>query len=338
MSHDDDATDGAQQADDATIERAAALLHAGGLVALPTETVYGLGADASNASAIARVFAVKGRPTSHPLIVHIADASQLDRWATDITPLARRLAAHAWPGPLTLVLPRTAAVIDAVTGGQSTVAVRVPSHPLTLAILLRFGGGVAAPSANRFGKVSPTTAAHVRADLGDDVDLVVDGGPCTVGLESTIVDLSRGDEHAAILRPGGLGPEDLAAIAGRPLPLRATTQVRVPGQLVAHYAPRARVLAVEASALDSTLASLDDACIGVIVEGTAPGGPQWTATSRGWRVVIDPDRELARHLYAVLREFDARGCGVIVATLPAAQRMGLAIADRLLRAAASSDP
>lgn len=321
--------------DDATVERAAELLRAGGLVALPTETVYGLGADAANPAAIAKVFAVKGRPTSHPLIVHIADATQLDRWATGITPLARRLAERVWPGPLTLVLPRSASVIDAVTGGQSTVAVRVPAHPLTLAILRRFGGGVAAPSANRFGKVSPTTADHVRADLGSDVDLIVDGGPCTVGLESTIVDLSRGDEHAAILRPGGLGPEDLAAIVGRALPLHTSHAVRVPGQPDAHYAPRARVIAVEASALDTTLASLDDTSIGVIVEGPAAGGPQWIATQRGWRVVIDPDRELARHLYAVLRELDARGCGVIVATLPAAERLGLAIADRLVRAAAA---
>lgn len=324
--------------DAATIERAAQALRAGGLVALPTETVYGLGADASNPDAIAKVFAVKGRPTSHPLIVHIADASQLDRWATDITPLARTLARDAWPGPLTIVLPRAAGVLDAVTGGQPTVAVRVPAHPLTLAILRRFDGGVAAPSANRFGKVSPTTAAHVHADLGDDVDVVVDGGPCTVGLESTIVDLSRGDAAATILRPGGLGPEALAAIVGRPLPMFATSEVRVPGQLAAHYAPRARVIAVPASAIDETVASVDDPCVGVIVEGPTHGAPEWTATGRGWRVVVDPDRELARHLYAVLRELDARGCGVIVATIPAAEDLGLAIADRLARAAASTVP
>jgi L-threonylcarbamoyladenylate synthase len=322
--------------DEETIVRAAQVLRTGGLVALPTETVYGLGADASNAVAIAKVFAVKGRPTSHPLIVHVADAAHLERWASGITPLARKLAQAVWPGPLTLVLPRAEGVLDAVTGGQPTVAVRVPAHPLTLAILRRFGGGVAAPSANRFGKVSPTTAAHVRADLGDDVDLVVDGGPCRVGLESTIVDLSRGDDAATILRPGGLGPEALAAIVGRPLPSFATSEVRVPGQLAAHYAPRARVLAVPAGAVEQTVASVDDACVGVIALGATGGDPQWTATGRGWCVVVDPDDALARHLYAVLRELDDRGCSVIVATLPAAERLGLAIADRLARAAASS--
>jgi len=187
------------------VARAAKVLVRGGLVAFPTETVYGLGADASNAEAVARVFATKGRPPTHPLIVHLADAAQLDHFAVAIPDAARALAAAAWPGPLTLILEKSARVSDAVTGGAPTVGLRVPAHPLAHAMLVAFGGGVAAPSANRFGAVSPTTADHVVADLGRDVDYVLDGGACRVGVESTIVDLSRGRSRAPMrthrLRP-----------------------------------------------------------------------------------------------------------------------------------------
>lgn len=325
---------------DDPVQRAIEVLREGGLVALPTETVYGLAADASNPAAVARIFAVKGRPADHPLIVHLGDPAAIDDWAQDIGVLGRRLAAALWPGPLTLVLRRRDHVHDVVTGGQPTVGLRVPAHPLALAVLRGFGGGVAAPSANRFGRVSPTTAAHVRADLGDAVDLVLDGGPCTVGLESTIVDLSRGDDDPTILRPGGVGPEALARIAGRPIPLGALTEVRVPGQLASHYAPRARVLAVEPTSLDETVAGVADEVVGVIVAGPTDGAPRWSSPGgrgRGWRVVLDPDREFAHHLYAVLRELDARGCTVIVATLPAARELGIAIGDRLRRAAGAAE-
>ncbi len=315
------------------VRRAIDVLRRGGLVALPTETVYGLGADASNPAAVRRIFAVKGRPTDHPLIVHVADAAAIDDWAQDIGPLARELAARLWPGPLTLVLRRRDHVDPQLTGGQPTIAVRVPAHPLTLAVLRGLGGGIAAPSANRFGQVSPTSATHVHADLGDAVDFILDGGPCSVGLESTIVDLSRGDDAAAILRPGGLGPELLATIAGRPIPLHDSGEIRVPGQLASHYAPRAALIAVAPQDLEATVAANGSEVLGVIVADTTVSGPMWSAVGSGWRVELDPDREFARHLYAVLRDLDARGCTLIIATLPAARELGVAIGDRLRRAA-----
>jgi len=320
------------------IAEAVRVLRAGGLVALPTETVYGLGADASNAAAVARIFATKGRPADHPLIVHIADASAMDAWAQSIPPLARELARQVWPGPLTLVLRKQPHVDDGLTGGQPTIGLRVPAHPLALAVLRELGGGIAAPSANRFGRVSPTSAQHVRDDLGDAVDYVLDGGPCAIGLESTIVDLSRGDDDAVVLRPGGVGPETLARIAGRPIPLRESSEVRVPGQHASHYAPRARLVAIDPDELDVTLAGLQGESVGSIVAGTTDGAPRWSPDGRGWRVVLDPQRgELAHHLYAVLRELDAKGCTVIVATVPTPQVDGAdlasAITDRLRRAA-----
>ncbi|NUR84717.1 MAG: threonylcarbamoyl-AMP synthase, partial [Nonomuraea sp.] len=222
------------------IEQAAGVLRAGGLVAIPTETVYGLAADAENAAAVARIFEVKGRPPTHPLIVHVGGAGQLDAWAERVPATARLLADHFWPGPLTLVLPRGPRVPLETTGGLDTMAVRVPDHPVALALLSAFGGGVAAPSANRFGSVSPTTAGHVRAELGDAVDFVLDGGPCEVGVESTIVDVTG--ETPAVLRPGGVTREDLEAVLGHPLAVPATSHVRVPGQHPSHYAPRARVV------------------------------------------------------------------------------------------------
>lgn len=320
---------------DTVVAHAVAVLRAGGLIALPTETVYGLGADASNAAAVGRIFAVKGRPADHPLIVHIAHADAMDDWAQAISPLARKLATQLWPGPLTLVLERRPHVLDAVTGGQATIGLRVPAHPLALAVLREFGGGVAAPSANRFGRVSPTSPEHVRSDLGDAVDLILDGGPCTIGLESTIVDVSRGDDDAVILRPGGIGPEVLAEVARRPIPLRESAEVRVPGQLASHYAPRARLLAVDPEDLDQAVATHGSEALGIIVAGPTSGAPQWTQRGRAWQVVLDPEHEFARHLYAVLRELDERGCTVIIATLPAARELGVAIIDRLRRAAGS---
>ncbi|MBX7078343.1 MAG: threonylcarbamoyl-AMP synthase [Nannocystaceae bacterium] len=318
------------------IAEAVAVLRGGGLVAFPTETVYGLGADASLPAAVRRVFAVKGRPVDHPLIVHLAQASQLDAWASEVPPLARRLAAALWPGPLTLVLRKAAHVDAVVTGGLETLALRVPAHPLALALLREHGGGIAAPSANRFGRVSPTTAAHVREDLGDDVALVLDGGPCAVGIESTIVDLSRGDDGAAILRPGGVSAERLAAIVGRTLPVRDDAQVRTPGQLPSHYAPRARVLVVEPAALAHTLATLPSSRVGVIEAVAGIPAPRWH-DGPPLRVELDPERDLAHQLYATLRQLDAAGCDVIVATLPPPAELGLAVADRLRRAAGPRD-
>ena len=314
----------------ASIARAVELLRAGRLVAFPTETVYGLGADASNAEAVARIFAAKGRPADHPLIVHLAAARDIDAWAVDVPPLARTLAAACWPGPLTLVLRRSAMVPDAVTGGLATVGVRVPAHPVALALLRSFGGGIAAPSANRFGTVSPTTAAHVRESLGGRVDLVLDGGPSTVGVESTIVDLSG--EEPAILRPGGLPREVLEAIAGVPFPIRDGGEVRAPGMLAGHYAPDARLELVEPAAQPGRAATLRREGRAVGVLAFAPGGPIKDAT------IVDlgsDEEDAARRLYAAIRQLDAT-CDVILAWPPEERGLGLAIADRLRRAAAGS--
>ena len=223
------------------IPRAVALLRQGELVALPTETVYGLGADALNPAAVAKIFAAKGRPSDHPLIVHLADAEQIVDWARDIPREAIALARAFWPGPLTLILKKEEGVPDIVTGGQDTVGLRVPNHPVALELLRAFGGGVAAPSANRFGRISPTTAEHVRQELGERVPLILEGGACQVGLESTILDLSR--DVPVILRPGAIGVDDIARVIGRRPRLRGEEQQpdaapRVSGALAAHYAPR----------------------------------------------------------------------------------------------------
>jgi len=238
----------------ALLDQAVRVLRQGGLVAFPTETVYGLGADAGNELAVRRIFAAKGRPSTHPLIVHLAAADAMDAWAREVPSPARRLAEAFWPGPLTLVLPRSDLASDAVTGGQPTVALRVPAHPVALELLARFGGGIAAPSANRFGGVSPTTADHVRADLGSDVDLVLDGGPCTVGVESTIVDLSS--ETLSILRPGGVPQEEIERVLGLSVPVRAEGGPRMPGTLPSHYAPRAGLVLVPPGELQTCAGKL----------------------------------------------------------------------------------
>ena len=236
------------------LARAVELLRHGGVIALPTETVYGLAANAEDELAVRRVFAIKGRPATHPLIVHLAHADDLKSWVRHVPEEAQRLARAFWPGPLTLVLPRSARATDAVTGGQDTVAVRVPQHPVARLVLAALGGGVAAPSANRFGRVSPTTADHVRADLGSDVDLVLDGGLCSVGVESTIVDVSQGEP--AVLRPGGLAVEEIERVLGRSVPVRTSSTVRVSGSLASHYAPRAGVFLAEPADVATRVAAL----------------------------------------------------------------------------------
>lgn len=297
--------------------RAAGALREGRLVALPTETVYGLGALASNDTAVRRLFAVKGRPADHPLIVHLASADHLPRWADPVPARAARLAELCWPGPLTLVVPAAPQVSRVVTGGRDTVGVRVPAHPLTLAVLAELDDGVAAPSANRFGKVSPTRAEHVLADLADDVDLVLDGGPCQVGLESTIVDCTT--DPPQLLRPGGLPPEDVERLLAEPL-APAQGPSRAPGMLAAHYAPRCRVHPVEDAGAAHALATT-----------VAAGGAEVD--------VLDPGGDLvayAQHLYSWLRDADGRGLDDLVVVLPPASGLGHAIRDRVARAAAGS--
>lgn len=299
-------------------------------MALPTETVYGLGANAEDPAAVARIFQVKGRPPSHPLIVHIGGAEQLDDWVQDVPATARLLAERFWPGPLTLVLRRGRRVPLEATGGLETVAVRVPDHPVALALLSAFGGGVTAPSANRFGSVSPTTAHHVRAELGEAVDFVLDGGPCEVGVESTIVD-ATGDVPS-VLRPGGVTREDLEAVLGHPIEVPETSRVRVPGQHPSHYAPRARVVLVEP---EKVIAEAERAQelghqVGVLLPPSLADAPL-----KADAVVPVPasTAAYARGLYGYLRELDQQGCDLIVASLPVEEGLGLAIANRLRRAA-----
>jgi L-threonylcarbamoyladenylate synthase len=297
--------------EDARIERALTVLRAGGLVAIPTETVYGLAADASNEAAVRRIFAVKGRPSNHPLIVHIADAEAMTSWVERVPHGAAILAEACWPGPLTLLLPKAAHVLDVVTGGMPTVGIRVPAHRLTGELLRRFGGGLAAPSANRFGRVSPTTAQHVHDDLGDDVDLILDGGPCPVGVESTIVDCSV--DPPQLLRPGGIPTEQIQSLLRGQID-NSSGPARAPGMLASHYAPRCRVL----------LAETTDEVAELIA--TVPGS-----------IAVGLDVDLptyASGLYEWLRAADSEGRTAVVALLPPAQGLGHAIRDRLVKAAA----
>ncbi|WP_163509003.1 L-threonylcarbamoyladenylate synthase [Fodinicola acaciae] len=318
----------------AEIEEAAGVLRAGGLVAFPTETVYGLGANAEDAAAVARVFAAKGRPASHPLIVHIGAAAQLADWVDDVPATARLLAARFWPGPLTLVLRRGRRVSLAATGGLETVAVRVPDHPVALGLLAAFGGGVAAPSANRFGSVSPTIADHVRSELGDAVDMVLDGGACQVGVESTIVDATS--DSPSVLRPGGVTREDIEALLGGTVAVPETSQVRVPGQHPSHYAPRARVVLVDPQKVVAEAEAARE--LGHRVGALLPSrlSPSATGAVAGLHAVVavpDSMAAYARGLYGFLREFDRRGCDLVVASLPVETGLGLAVANRLRRAA-----
>lgn len=311
-----------------SIRLAVRMLLAGRLVAVPTETVYGLAADASNPDAVARVFAAKGRPTDHPLIVHVGSAAGLASWARRIPPQASRLADAFWPGPLTMVLERRRSVLDAVTGGQDTVALRVPAHPVAQRLLGAFGGGLAAPSANRFGRVSPTTASDVCAELGGAVDLVVDGGPCEVGVESTIVAFDG--EDVAILRPGGVSSEAIARVLGRPATAMASGRVRAPGTLLSHYAP-ATPLELCCDDRAAPRAAKLVSCgwrVGVLslTRTEVPGAAvTWDA---GGDIAV-----FARSLYRWLRRADAEALDVLVVALPPDEGLGVAVRDRLRRAA-----
>ena len=317
------------------IERAATLLRAGELVAFPTETVYGLGADAANPAAVAKIFAAKGRPADHPLIVHIPDATHLERWARDIPAEAYALAEAFWPGPLTLILKRHPDVPDAVTGGQDSVGLRIPNHPLALELLRAFDGGIAAPSANKFGRISPTTAAHVRDDLGDAVSMILDGGPCQVGIESTILNLSG--KRAMLLRPGMLSAIDIGRVLGR-VPLSpddplAPPAVRASGTLEAHYAPRTPLVLMPDDSLPIALrnAIVQKERVAVLATHPAP----FEMPQVIWQVAPAEPSGYAHELYANLRALDALGCDRIYVQKPVGQPWQ-AIYDRLKRAAAGS--
>ncbi|MFT3849456.1 MAG: L-threonylcarbamoyladenylate synthase [Propionivibrio sp.] len=326
------------------------LLQDGELVAFPTETVYGLGADAANPEAVARIFAAKGRPADHPLIVHLPGAGYLDRWARDIPPVAWELAEAFWPGPLTLILKRASAVPYAVTGGQETVGVRVPAHPLALGLLRAYAqaggganhmGGIAAPSANRFGRISPTDAAHVREELGDAVALVLDGGPCAVGIESTILDLSRDDQPPRLLRPGHITPEQIETVIGVMPELPSSMQrrnddaaPRVSGSLDAHYAPLTPMRVVSSRDVSAVLQAYANQ--GVSFGLLAYGRPPALVQAHALRCLPADPEGYARGLYAALRELDQAGNEVIVVEAIPTGPAWAAVADRMRRAECGS--
>jgi L-threonylcarbamoyladenylate synthase len=305
------------------VRRAAQILRAGGLVAFPTETVYGLGADATNAAAIAKLYAVKRRPADHPVIVHFAAPHEAFAWAREPLPwLAAELAERFWPGPLTLIVKRSAKAKDFVTGGQDTVGLRVPSHPVARALLEEFGGPIAAPSANRFGLVSPTTAAHVREDLGKDVELVLEGGPSEVGIESTIVDLSG--DAPRLLRPGHISKEQLEEVAGK-IGEATGSSPRHSGGLEKHYAPRTPALLVPTYELDKEIAKGKDRIAVLAFSRPDERVDYWLRMPR------DP-QAYAQKLYAALRELDTAGCERILVEAPPETPDWAAVTDRLRRA------
>jgi L-threonylcarbamoyladenylate synthase len=314
------------------IERAIALLRQGELVAFPTETVYGLGADARNPAAVAKIFAAKGRPADHPLIVHIPDTSHLDRWARDISQAAHVVAEKFWPGPLTLILKRHPDVPDCVTGGQDTVGLRIPNHPVALELLKAFDGGIAAPSANKFGRISPTTAQHVRDDLGDEVAMVLDGGPCQVGIESTIVDMSG--ERTTVLRPGMLASFDIGLLLGR-MPAEAvnTNSVKTPGSHLAHYAPRTPLLLTPEDSVAIAVRTSIGKRERIAVLAPFPA-PIENPLIVYWHIASTDADTYAHELYATLRALDAVGADLIIVQRPPWP----AVIDRLMRAAAGSGP
>ena len=333
--------------DPQAVELAADRLAAGDLVAFPTETVYGLGARADDDVAVAKIFAAKGRPTDHPLIVHVTDVEQARHFAATWPPLAERLAQAFWPGPLTLIVPRHPSLAAAAAGGQDSIGLRCPAHPMAHALLVaaaqRGVQGVAAPSANRFGRISPTTAAHVQSEFGDPLT-VLDGGACGVGIESAIVDCSRGEP--VLLRPGSLARDALAAAAGAPLADRDALSPRASGTLDAHYAPRAALRLMHAAALQEALALWTDA-----QRSAAPRSrefeppPRLAVYSRTVRApqaaglvartMPDAPRAAAYELFAVLRELDALGVALIWVEYPPASADWAGVRDRLQRAAAA---
>lgn len=300
---------------DTDIDRAVRCLRAGGVVAIPTETVYGLAADVTSPGAVERIFDIKGRPHGHPLILHVSSAADLDRWSHEPSDSARQLAQLAWPGPLTIIVPSSRAVPPAVTGGRASVGLRSPAHPLTVALLERFGGGLVAPSANRFGAVSPTSAEHVWTDIGDRLDpatdMILDGGPCSIGVESTIVDTTTTPPQ--LLRSGAITADDVEALIGTSV-AGASGPARASGMLESHYAPNCQVRLVD---------SADDA---VALRAGTPGSE-----------ILDLTEDVAvyaRRLYRELRAADERGIRTLIAVLPPADGLGHAVRDRLTKAAA----
>jgi L-threonylcarbamoyladenylate synthase len=331
------------------LARAAEILRSGGLVAFPTETVYGLGANALDPAAVARIFTAKQRPDWDPIIVHIADAATLLQITRELPPSAQNLIDRFWPGPLTLLLPRSTAISDLVTAGRPLVGVRMPAHPVAFQLIRLAGVPIAAPSANRFGHTSPTTAEHVLADLDGRIDAVVDAGPTLHGVESTVLDPTQ--NPIVIYRPGAVTLEQIRAVAGPTLlyesppkskSAEAPESLPSPGVGIRHYAPRARLILIEAPDADLPAALAQAAAnqaqnhaqqrLGILLprEFTQPAQPH--SVIFDWGSWSAPE-ELAARLYAGLRELDAAGCDLILCPLPTAEGIGAALRDRLRKAA-----
>ena len=321
---------------DEAIDEAVARLRAGELIGLPTETVYGLAGDASNVHAVARIFALKGRPATHPVIVHLESPDAVHEWAREISSDAGKLLAAFAPGPLTLILRRSPRVLDVVTGGQDTVGLRVPSHPVARRVLRAFGGGIAAPSANRFGRISATAAAHVveefeGAPMGVGVlDLVLDGGPCDVGIESTIVDVSglASERSATLLRPGAITASELERVLGYPLAVRGPASPRVSGDLPSHYAPQTPTRRVDPRCLVAE-AVMDGPLRVAVLSRTVEPPPDFRGI---WRATPVDAAGYGRALYAEMRVLDASAVDLILVESPPDQAEWQAINDRLRRA------
>jgi L-threonylcarbamoyladenylate synthase len=313
------------------IDLAVTHLRAGDLVAFPTETVYGLGADATNPIAIAKVFTVKGRPADHPVIVHIANSEQLSFWAKDIPPAAWLLAKAFWPGPLTMILTKQDHISNLITGGQTTIGIRIPAHPLTLELINKFGAGIVGPSANKYGRVSPTNAQHVAHDLGNAVSAILDGGDCSVGIESTIIDLSS--DQPMIMRLGAISAEQISAVLHSDIALNTDRKpkIRAPGSHESHYAPNTPVQLI---ATDKLLACVDDLLnqhrsFSVI---SLQAKPTSLAANLEWQQMSNNPSDYAHDLYAALRAHDQLRNDLILIEEPPRSTEWLAVLDRLTRA------
>ena len=308
------------------IEEAVEVLRAGDVVAFPTETVYGLGANASNPAAVGKIFALKGRPADHPVIVHLDDPRYLHRWVSGVPPLAAALAEKFWPGPLTLILPKADGVSSVVTGGQDSIGIRIPSHPIAQQLLTAFGGGIAAPSANRYGRVSPTKPEHVREEFGDALRVVLDGGESPIGLESTIV--SCIDNQPRLLRPGFITRSQLEAVVGKLV--TGGTAPRVPGDRAVHYAPATALEIVAADDLEARAAAIVNRGDKVAVLAMRP--PMNTQRLMTWINAGNKPDAYAHNLYNHLRTLDRVGSVRILVQAPPADERWAAILDRLQRA------
>ncbi len=318
---------------DQSLVTAVQVLRAGGLVAFPTETVYGLGADARQEQAVRKIFAAKHRPATHPVIVHLPSAEQLDEWSVDVSDAARRVAAACWPGPVTMVLRAANHVSPIVTGGSNTVGLRVPGHSVALVLLRQFGGAIAAPSANRFTRVSPTTAAHVVEDLGEAVDVVLDAGSTPVGIESTIVDFAQ--NPPVLLRTGAISAEQLTDVAGVFITMANVGQTASPGQHPVHYSPATKVVACRAERLADCVDYYRRQKERLVVLAWQSELERYSNVV-WWQWPSDLE-QVGRDLYARLRLIDSQLFDLAIVELPATTGLGAALADRLRRAAGSTE-